>query len=78
MECINELFRSSLLPSVVCGLLCVAAVWAFAMRSASVYAALSAVLGGVLLGGLLHRDADAKTVGVKYGRQNLQKYGKQV
>ena len=57
----DEMGQVPVLLLVVCGALILSAVLAFVMRSTSVYAALSAVLGGVLLGGILHAKANLET-----------------
>ena len=54
MAWISEMGQVVNLLLMVFGFLILSAGLAFAMRSASVYAALSAVLGGVLLGGILY------------------------
>ncbi|MBE7080213.1 MAG: hypothetical protein E7371_03140 [Clostridiales bacterium] len=61
MTWINEMGTSSTLLALVCGALIFSAILAFVMRSASVYAALSAALGGVLFGGVLHSESGLET-----------------
>ena len=61
MAWISEMGQVVNLLLMVFGFLILSAGLAFAMRSASVYAALSAVLGGVLLGGILYADIGVET-----------------
>lgn len=62
MQYMEELQQVSTLLLVIGGLLFCAAILALAMRSASVYAALSTILGGVLFGGLLYAKLCLETV----------------
>lgn len=62
MQYINELQQVSMLLLVIGGLLFIAAIISLIMRSPSVYAALSAILGGVLFGGLLYEKVQLITV----------------
>lgn len=62
MQWMDEIQRVSTLLFMIGGLLCGAAILAFIMRSPSVYAALSAVLGGALVGGLLQAKVGMEAV----------------
>jgi hypothetical protein len=61
MAWMDEMGQVSVWLALVCGALILSAVLAFVMRSASVYTALSAALGGTLFGGVLHSEAGLET-----------------